>query len=970
MFMRLVLLSAALALIAGLGGAEPVGSLSSSAAEGGGATTKSGLFAVRARLIYTLSERDGIPERIENGVLLIEKGKVVDVGAAISIPAGVRVIDFPDAVIVPGFVDAGSEPAASVPGRETVSAKYRAIDTFDPFARNTAYLRGGVTTAYLVPDARRLMSGRGAVVKTAGEGRQSRILDKGSDLCINVCATALRPPRLQEIPLPAYSLNKIEAGTAQRPTTRLGLFLELRETFDRAVAYGRKMRDGKITAETFDYNLEVLAEAVAEHPLLRIRALRAVDIEGACSLARELKLDAYLAGGHEAHRAASVLAASGMGVVLEVPFQADRPLDDLGIWPGAVDHRIETAALLAEEGVPVALTVPELVSPAEFLTSAALAVRGGLCPSLALRAITRTPAEILGVDHRVGSLEPGKDADFVVLNAEPFGACGSVHGACGSVQQVFVDGVSVFANPAGRDALVVRAGTLLTAAGAPIDGGEVLIEGGKIKAVGHTVPHPPGARIVNGGPNSVVTPGMIDSHGHLGLEGDGSTPGPDVAIARAVVAEQDNFRPVALAGVTTVLMAPQGASGSGSQVAAIKTAGRGRDALVVDELAALKFNFRGKDPVLGLSALQKPLKKGKDYDAKWKKYYEDLKKWEEEQAKKKKEGDGKKKAEKEKKKTDVVETVEEEEEFDPISGIWEGTIQGGPLPEPEKVILKLKLEEDKTTINGSAASPMSPEEIGVSGSLQGTRVTLTVDIDSPMGAPVLEAELDAEDHMKGTVSLGDAFTADFEATRTEREAPVIKITKGKKKKAADGRPEPPKFEPALEPYRKLFAGEIPLLVDAVRHGEIAAAIKVVVEEYKIPLVILNGNEAWRVIDKVAESKVGVVAAVPLLSRKEKKLYCQAADLAGRGVPVLFQSNAGDGARCLPDMAGFAVRNGMDSTAALQALTINPARLYHIDDRVGSLQPGRDGDLVIFSGNPFDATSRVLRVFVAGKEVEP
>jgi len=487
----------------------------------------------------------------------------------------------------------------------------------------------------------------------------------------------------------------------------------------------------------------------------------------------------------------------------------------------------------------------------------------------------------------------------------------------------------------------------------------------------------------------VITPGFIDSHGHLGLEGDRTTPGPDVAIARAVVTEQDNFRPVARAGVTTVLMAPVGASSSGSQVAAIKTAGCGRDALVVDELAALKFSFRGKDPTLGLSALQKPLKKGKDYDAKWKKYHDDLKKWEEEQAKKKKEGGGKADAEKEvKKETKEVVVEEKEEEFDPISGTWDGTLQGGPLPEPADITLKLKLEEDKTTINGSATAPMSPDEVGVSGSLSGKNVTLTVDAETPMGAPILEATLDAEDHMKGSFKVGDVFAIDFEADRTEREAPVIKVTKSRKKKKTDGRPEAPKLEPSLEPYRKLFAGEIPLLVDAAGHGGIAAVIKVVVEEYKVPLVILNGNDAWRVADKIVESKAGVVAALPLLSRREHKtsaaamrsfvngngggsqLYCQAADLAMAGIPVLFQSNAEDGARSLPDMAGFAVRNGMDSTAALRALTINPARLYRIDDRVGSLQPGRDGDLVIFSGNPFDATSRVLRVFVAGKEVEP
>ncbi len=938
------------------------------AALGGAVLEKDGeeapTLVIRAKRIYTLSDGAGVPEIVENGALLIRDGRIASVGTDIDVPKGVRVIDFRDGVIIPGLVAAGSRLAGYLPGEETVSAKYRALDAFDPYAGNDHLLEGGVTALYLSPDTRRLVSGRGAVVKTAGR-RGARVLDEGSDLCVNLCESAYRPGGVQRYPLPAWSLEKIPPAIRQGPTARLGQYMELRGAFTAAREYGALKKSGALDGKSFDNNLEVLAETLAELPVLRIRALRAVDIEGALAVAEEMGFRAYLAGCTEAHLVADRLAASGLGVVYEISFRQDRPENEIGIEPGRMVEKASTAALLHEKGVDLALALPSWVSPSALLGAARLAVRGGLSEKAALEAVARSPARILCVDGRVGSLVPGRDADFAVLSGSPFDV--NSH-----VREVFIDGSSVFVNPAGRDALVVRAGKVLTAAGEPIVNGEVLVEGGVIKAVGHTVPHPPGARIVDEGADSVVAPGLIDSHGHLGLERDKTVPGPDIAIHRAVAVEQDNFRRVASAGVTTVIMSPYGANSSGSRVAAVKTAGRCRKDLVVDELCAVKFVFTGKDPVLGRDSLRKPLKSGKKYFDSWKKYYEDLKKWEEEQAKKKKEAEekGKAKTEKEKKTGSSKEkSVEEEKEekADPLSGTWEGKISGGPIPEPVDVVVKLKLDDDGITVTGSASSPLSPEEVELSGTFQDNHLRVEILEETPMGLPVVEADIDREDHMTGFLQLGDAFKVDFEADRVEKEAPVIKVSR-KKRKAGD-KPEPPKVNEKLEPFRKLFAGEIPVFVRVHKDSEIEAVIKVVVEEFKAPLVLLGAGEAYKVKDKIKAAKTGVVARLPLVGTKDGKPYIQAADLSRDAIQVLFQSNAEDGARSLPAMAAGAVRNGMDATAALEALTINPARLFHIDDRVGSLRPGMDGDLVIYSGDPFNGTSRVLRVFVAGKEVE-
>ncbi|MBU0616522.1 MAG: amidohydrolase family protein, partial [Planctomycetes bacterium] len=114
--------------------------------------------------------------------------------------------------------------------------------------------------------------------------------------------------------------------------------------------------------------------------------------------------------------------------------------------------------------------------------------------------------------------------------------------------------------------------------------------------------------------------------------------------------------------------------------------------------------------------------------------------------------------------------------------------------------------------------------------------------------------------------------------------------------------------------------------------------------------------------------LGVVIPPDVVRTRQRKPYTQAADLSRQGIPVALQSDSEDGARSLPLMGLFAVRNGLGGDAALRALTVDAARMYKLDDRIGSLEPGKDADLLIFSGHPFDAGSRLERVIVSGREV--
>ncbi|MHC4944453.1 MAG: amidohydrolase family protein [Planctomycetota bacterium] len=914
-------------------------------------------FAVKAGWIYTESE-SGESELLKNAVLWVRAGRIAAVGQSLDLPEDLPVLDFSREVIIPGLILADNALILSMGGKESVSAKYRALDGFDFHADHHKLLSGGVTAMYLNPGTQRLMAGQGAVVKVGGAAGMNRILKDGGDLVINLGERAFNPPPVQDYPLPASSATPIPPSKPQRPTSRLSQYEEIRAAFERARAYdtGRARRGDEAA---FDYNLECLAAALKASHMLRIDARRQEDIEGAVRLLKSLEMKGYLTGALEAHGAVSLLKASGIPVVLEVPVSLNQPPSDRGFARDPVDARLETAAMLDGEGIPFALTIPYTQGASDLMLGGAAAVRGGLRPEVALAALTRVPARILGVSDRIGSLETGKDADFLVLSGHPFRT--QTH-----VLKAFSSGREVFTHPASEKAMVVRAGKILPLSGPAIRDGAVLIEDGKISAVGNEVPHPPGARTLDAGPGSVLVPGFIDGHGHLGLEGDRSTPTTDISPARAVVRPGLHFDQVAAAGVTTVIMAPRSAPPQGAQVAAIKTAGTRSADMKVKELVGLKFSFRNQDPVLGAAGIKSSLKAGKDYSDKWIKYYEDLKKWEEEQAGKKPEEAAPEEGAEKKEDKPVVEEQEEEEKADPITGTWEYTVEGGPIPEPQQGVFRLKLDGNQITGTGSTLF-RGDQEVSVQGTLTGDQVRLELDLETPVGKPVVEAKIDREDHMIGEVKLGNYFSLSYEAERTEKAEPVLKVT-FKKKKTKDGRPEPPKLNEALEPYRSLMAGKAMALVDVRTAAEIEKVIEIFRDEFKVPLGLLGAEEAYKVFDRIKKAEVSVVLPSKITSKRKYKIHVLADELAREGIPIVFQSAAEDGARALPWNASYAVYQGLDPEEALKALTLYPAQLYKIDDRVGSLAPGRDADLIIFSGDPFELGSSIEHVIIDGREV--
>jgi imidazolonepropionase-like amidohydrolase len=925
---------------------------------------------VRAGRIYTAAPEGGkVAPFFAPGAMLLVDGKVAEVASSIEKPVDAELLDLGDAVVMPGIVDASTTlagtsdylPQGLVWKDEAIAAHYDPCDSFDRFADRTATLLGGVTTVYLSCGEERLISGQGAVAKLASREGGAVLLAQKVALEVNLGESSLDPPERVEPPLPPSADNPIKPGEPQLPTTRLGQILGVREAFARA----KEPSSG-------DLPLAALREAIDARRTIRIAAEEAADLLRAVQLARELGQPAVVVGAAEGALVAEQLAAARYPVIVEIALTLQRPPEDRRIDVDTPRLRPETPAELVRRGVKVALATPAGRDPADALLAGAVALRGGLTTEQAVAALTRVPAEILGVGHRVGCLMPGKDGDFLVLSGEPF-----LRGS--HVQSTWVEGrlaaevASASARAGSSRSIVLRAGTVLTAVGEPIKNGAVVIEDGRIVAVGPDVGVPRDARVLDAGANAVITPGFLDGNSHLELAEDRTNLSLDFDLAQIVAFAGEDALEVARHGVTTAIVQTWQAHQSGSRAIAVKTAGTTRSQRLVDPLAAVKHFWRGPfDPIGTEERYRNELRRAKDYADRWTKYADDLKKWEEEQRKKtpeqlaaekaKAEADAKKKEE------PATPETEKEKKADPVTGKWEVTISGGPIAEPQQGVMRLKLEGDK--VSGSLAALFGDEEdpTALSGSLSGKHLALELDVQTQLGKPTIDGDLDADDHLTAKLKLGQAFAFDFVGKRTEKEYVEVTVQKKKKAKGPEGKPQPPDAAPELEPYRRVFAGEAPILLECDSAIGIRHALKVFAE-FKLEVVLLGADELTRLPREEWRSVVkGVVVPAEIEVTRAGKPVVPAAELSRMGVPVAFQSGGINSARGLALNAAYAVRLGLDPRKALEALTIDCARLFHVQDQVGSLEVGKQADVLVFSGDPFELSTRLLRVFVGGEEL--
>ena len=358
--------------------------------------------AILGGKVYTMN---GTP--LKNGVVLLDGEKIAAVGENLALPEGCKVFDATGKIVTPGLIDAHThlgvyaEPTewSAEDGNETsgpVTPAMDALDAINPsdIAFDDAF-SGGVTTVMIAPGSANAVGGQCVVVKTVRRPTvESMILRRHAGLKI------------------AFGENprRVYGDKQKAPVTRMATAYLIRETLQKARDYLKK----KDTKEFVpDFGMDAVLRVLRHEMPLRAHAHRADDIMTALRIAREFDVEIVLDHCTEGHLIAEELAKRQARAAVG-PQLITRAKMELK------DKSYRTPAILEEHGIQFALVSDHPVVPNMFLSAyAGLAVRFGLSPAAALRAVTTDPAEILGIADRVGKLAPGYDADIVVWSGEP-----------------------------------------------------------------------------------------------------------------------------------------------------------------------------------------------------------------------------------------------------------------------------------------------------------------------------------------------------------------------------------------------------------------------------------------------------------------------------------------------------------------------------------------------------------------------
>jgi imidazolonepropionase-like amidohydrolase len=380
---------------------------------------------------------------IENGALVIAAGKIVAVGPAgsVKIPDGATTVDLAGKTVMPGLVDSHSHIGSPAGGDSSapIQPDVRVLDAIDVRAMSIRRAQaGGITTANVMPGSGHLLSGQTLYLKL----RKGNTID---DLEIQ-----LPDGRIAGGLKMANGTNPIRAnGTGPFPGTRAKSAALVREQFVKAVEYRDKVRKAngdpaKMPAR--DLAMEALVEVLDGKRTVHFHTHRHDDIVTVIRLSQEFGFKPVLHHVSEGWRVADEIAKAGL-------FASVIVIDSPGGKQEALENRMSTAAVLDKAGVAViGFHTDDFVTDSRlFLRSAGLAVRAGLPRDKALYAMTMAGARMLGLDSRIGSLETGKDADFIVLSGDPL----SVYT---HVEQTWIEGRKVFDRSLPDDRVVATGG--------------------------------------------------------------------------------------------------------------------------------------------------------------------------------------------------------------------------------------------------------------------------------------------------------------------------------------------------------------------------------------------------------------------------------------------------------------------------------------------------------------------------------
>lgn len=364
--------------------------------------------------IYTIA--NGL---IENCSIIINEGKIQAVGKNIEIPEDCKIYDMTGKSITPGFIDAHCHvgvfnEGTGEPGNDgndysnPTTPEVKSADGIYPDDEGFQdALENGVTTMCIAPGSANVIGGQAAVVKPV-----SRILEEMliTDYVGLKCAFGENPKR-------------VYGGRNIMPTTRMGVAAVLRKTLHDAKNYmnkkefelNKKPEDDKPNPP-FEENFvkEIFIPVLKKEKPLRAHAHRMDDIQTAIRIAEEFDVNIVIEHCTEGFKIADFLAKKQIPVIIG-PLNGSKPKVELK------DSTLKAPKILEDAGVKFAVMTD---APVERIGSLfddiRLFIRHGLSDCAGLKAITLHPAEILGLDDRLGTLEPGKDADLNIFSGNPF----------------------------------------------------------------------------------------------------------------------------------------------------------------------------------------------------------------------------------------------------------------------------------------------------------------------------------------------------------------------------------------------------------------------------------------------------------------------------------------------------------------------------------------------------------------------
>ena len=351
-------------------------------------------------------------EPIDGGAVLLRDGKIAAIeGPGFAAPAGTDVVDAAGKWVLPGFIDAHAhlgvhEEAEGWAGQDTnertspVTAQVRALDAINPADLGFRdAIMGGVLAVNVNPGSSNPIGGQTVAIKCRGRTVDDMVLREPAGL----------KSALGENPKRTYGERK------ETPSTRLGTAAVIRGAFVDALNYQAKLAAAGADSAPVerDLKLEALGLVLRREIPWRQHCHRADDIATAMRIAREFGYDLVIDHGTEAYLLADQIAAASIPVIIG-PLFTSRSKVELR------NRSLANPGRLAAAGVKIAITTDHPVVPIHFLIhQATLAVKEGLDPVTALRAVTIHPAQIIGCADRIGSLATGKDADIVIWSGDP-----------------------------------------------------------------------------------------------------------------------------------------------------------------------------------------------------------------------------------------------------------------------------------------------------------------------------------------------------------------------------------------------------------------------------------------------------------------------------------------------------------------------------------------------------------------------